>query len=110
PMSTIRALPDSFIDLPAAVDSARRFGMFGALKDARLATITNRGAPRVAWRLRSASAAARVYFVDATTGTNIPPAQAPPTPAPTLTQTQMQTQKPKLKAKLVDKVKGLFHH
>ena len=108
PMSSIRALPDSFIDLPAAVDSARRFGMFGALKDARLATITNRGAPRVAWRLRSASAAARVYFVDATTGTNIPPAQAPPTPAPTLTLTQ--TQKPKLKAKLVDKVKGLFHH
>ncbi len=110
PMSTIRALPDSFIDLPAAVDSARRFGMFGALKDARLATITSRGAPRVAWRLRSASAAARVYFVDATTGTNIPSAQAPPAPAPAPTLTLTQTQKPKLKAKLVDKVKGLFHH
>lgn len=124
PMSTIRALPDSFIDLPAAVDSARGFGMFGALRDARLATITSRGAPRVAWRLRSASAAARVYFVDATTGTNISSAPAtapaPPTPPPTQTsnstptststQTQTPTQKPKLKAKIIGKVKGFFHH
>ncbi|MEO7039850.1 MAG: toll/interleukin-1 receptor domain-containing protein [Candidatus Elarobacter sp.] len=131
PMSTIRALPDSFIDLPAAVDSARRFGMFGTLKDARLAASTSRGAPHVAWRLRSSSAGTRVYFVDATTGANIAPAQAQATqaqatqapatqapatqaPAPAQTQTPtptpIPTQKPKLKAKLLNKVKGLFHH
>ncbi|MEO6208745.1 MAG: toll/interleukin-1 receptor domain-containing protein [Gemmatimonadaceae bacterium] len=114
PMFTIRALPDSFIDLPTAVDSARSFGMFGALRDARLATITSRGTPRVAWRLRSVSRGTRVYFVDATTGTNIPPSLATPMPAPTPAPTQAQTltltQKPTRKAKLVDKVKGLFRH
>jgi hypothetical protein len=88
PMSSIRALPASFIDLPAAVDSARHFGMFGALREGKLASITNRGAPRMAWRLRSASAGARLYYIDATTGANIPP---PP------------------RTKLVDKVKGIFH-
>jgi hypothetical protein len=88
PMTSIHALPASFIDLPAAVDSARRFGMFGSLREGKLASITSRGAPRTAWRLRSASADARMYFIDATTGANIPP---PP------------------RAKLVDKVKGLFH-
>ncbi len=90
-MASIHALPDSFIDLPAAVDSARHFGMFGALREGRLAAITSRGAPRVAWRLRSASDAVRIYFIDAATGADIPP---PPRP------------------KLVDRVKGLkglFH-
>lgn len=88
PMSSIHALPESFIDLPAAVDSARHFGLFGSLREGKLASITSRGAPRTAWRLRSASDGARVYYIDATTGANIPP---PP------------------RAKLVDRVKGLFH-
>ena len=94
PMSTIHALPDSFIDLPAAVDSARSVGMFGAVREARLATITSRGAPRLASRLRSASEGARTYFIDATTGANIPSVQSPPPLRP---------------KQLVAKVKGLFH-
>lgn len=89
PMSTIHALPDSFIDLPVAVDSARHSGMFGALREGKLAAVTSRGAPRVAWRLRSASDATRMYFIDATTGANIPPPPPPPHP------------------KFVDRVKGL---
>jgi len=92
PMSTIHALPDSFIDLPVAVDSARHSGMFGALREGRLAAVTSRGAPRVAWRLRSASDATRMYFIDATTGANIPPPPPPPPPP---------------HPKFVDKVKGL---
>jgi hypothetical protein len=95
-MSSIRTLPDSFIDLPAAVDSARRFGMFGALREGRLASVTSQGAPRLAWRLRSASESSRIYYIDAATGANVPP---PPQP-------------PHVKlgdTKLVKKVKGLFH-
>jgi hypothetical protein len=95
PMSTIHALPDSFIDLPVAVDSARHLGMFGALREGRLAAVTSRGAPRVAWRLRSESNATRMYFIDATTGANIPP--PPPAPPPP----------PPPHPKFVDKVKGL---
>lgn len=95
PMSTIHALPDSFIDLPVAVDSARHLGMFGALREGKLAAVTSRGAPRVAWQLRSESNATRVYFIDATTGANIPPPPPPPPPAPPA------------HSKFVDKVKGL---
>jgi hypothetical protein len=95
PMSTIRALPDSFLDLPAAVDSARRAGMFGALREGRLASIMSRGAQRVAWRLKSASENSRLYYIDATTGALI----TSPPPAPSNTPP----------SKLVNKVKKLFH-
>jgi hypothetical protein len=95
PMSTIRALPDSFIDLPAAVDSARRSGMFGALREGRLASITSRGAQRVAWRLKSASEGSRLYYIDATTGALITSPPPAPSSAP--------------QSKLVNKVKKLFH-
>ena len=84
PMSAIRALPDSFLDLPAAVDSARHSGMFGALREGRLASITSRGTPRVAWRIKSASENARLYYIDATTGaliTSPPPAPSNPSPS-----------------------------
>jgi hypothetical protein len=95
PMSTIRALPDSFLDLPAAVDSARRSGMFGALREGRLASITSRGTQRIAWRLKSASEGSRLYYIDATSGALItsPPPAASNTPP----------------SKLVNKVKKLFH-
>jgi hypothetical protein len=109
PMSTIRALPDSFIDLPAAVDSARHSGMFGSLREGRLATITSRGSPRVAWRLKSASQGAHAYFIDAATGANISTqgvvAAAPLTPPPAAPP-------PSTRTKLVNKMKGLkglFH-
>jgi hypothetical protein len=95
PMSTIRALPDSFIDLPAAVDSARHSGMFGALREGRLASITSRGSQRIAWRLKSASENSRLYYIDATTGALI----TSPPPAPSSTPP----------SKLVNKVKKLFH-
>jgi hypothetical protein len=95
PMSTIRALPDSFLDLPAAVDSARHSGMFGALREGRLASITSRGAQRIAWRLKSASADSRLYYIDATTGALI----TSPPPAPSTAP----------QSKLVNKVKKLFH-
>lgn len=90
PMSTIHALPDSFVDLPAAVDAARKAGMFGSLREGRLASITSRGAQRAAWRLRSGSDRSRVYYIDATTGAELPP---PPSHS----------------RALVAKVKGLFH-
>lgn len=89
PMSSIHALPDSFVDLPAAVDAARKAGMFGSLREGRLASVTSRGAPRVAWRLRSGSDRSRVYYIDATTGAELPP--------------------PPHSKDLVSKVKGLFH-
>jgi hypothetical protein len=89
PMSTIRALPDSFIDLPAAIDAARKAGMYGSLREGRLASISSRGVQRPAWRLRSASDGARLYYIDATSGAEIPP---PPHPKG-----------------LADKVKRLFH-
>ena len=95
PMSTIRALPDSFLDLPAAVDSARRSGMFGALREGRLASITSRGTQRIAWRLKSASANSRLYYIDATSGALITSPPPPPSTAP--------------QSKLVNKVKKLFH-
>jgi hypothetical protein len=93
PMSSIRALPDSFIELPAAVDSARRSGMFGALREGRLASITSRGTPRVAWRLKSESEGARLYYIDASTGALLTSPTPPSAPH----------------SKLVKKVKGLFH-
>ena len=95
PMSTIRALPDSFIDLPAAVDTARRNGMFGALREGRLATITSRGVQRAAWRIKSASEGTRFYYIDAATGALITSPPPPPSSAPA--------------SKLVNKVKKLFH-
>jgi hypothetical protein len=95
PMSTIRALPDSFLDLPAAVDSARRSGMFGALREGRLASITSRGTQRIAWRLKGASENSRLYYIDATSGALI----TSPPPAPSTAP----------QSKLVNKVKKLFH-
>jgi hypothetical protein len=95
PMSTIRALPDSFIDLPAAVDSARRSGMFGALREGKLASITSRGTQRIAWRLKSASENSRLYYIDATSGALVTSPPPPPSTAP--------------QSKLVNKVKKLFH-
>ncbi|MDQ2768495.1 MAG: toll/interleukin-1 receptor domain-containing protein [Gemmatimonadota bacterium] len=95
PMSTIRALPDSFIDLPAAVDSARRSGMFGSLREGKLASITSRGTPRLAWRLKSASEGSHLYYIDAATGALI----TSPPPAPSTAP----------QSKLVNKVKRLFH-
>jgi hypothetical protein len=113
PMSTIRALPDSFIDLPAAVDSARRSGMFGSLREGRLTTITSHGAPRIAWRIKSASGGTRPYFIDATTGVNIPPSAAPTLPPSAVATTPTSPTAPMSNGRrLVNKVKGLkglFH-
>lgn len=89
PMSSIHALPDTFIDLSAAVDAARKAGMYGGLREGRLASITSRGSMRAAWRLRGESDRSRMYYIDASSGEALPP---PPRP----------------KA-LVDKVKRLFH-
>jgi hypothetical protein len=100
-MSSIHALPDSFIDLPAAVSAARGYGMFGTLREGRLALVTTRGTPRTAWRLRSASDGSRIYYIDASTGANL--AQATPVTPPT-------TAKPSGgRPSLVGKVKKLFH-
>jgi hypothetical protein len=107
PMSTIHALPDSFVDLPAAVDTARRSGMFGSLREGRLTTITSHGTPRIAWRIKSASGGTRPYFIDATTGVNIPPSAAPTLPPSTASTAPVSG-----RTKLVNKVKGLkglFH-
>ena len=100
PMSSIHALPDSFIDLPAAVSAARGYGMYGVLREGRLALVTSRGAPRTAWRLRSSSDGARVYYIDASTGANL--AQATPVTPPT-------SSKSGGRQSLVGKVKKLFH-
>lgn len=113
PMSTIHALPDSFVDLPTAVDSARHSGMFGSLREGRLTTITSHGAPRIAWRIKSASGGTRPYFVDATTGANIAPSAAPTLPPPTVATTPTAPTAPMSNGKkLINKVKGLkglFH-
>jgi hypothetical protein len=104
PMSSIHALPDAFIDLPAAVSAARGYGMFGTLREGRLALVTNRGAPRTAWRLRSASDGSRIYYIDASTGANL--AQAAPVTPPT---TSKAPAPPPTRPSLVGKVKKLFH-
>ncbi len=112
PMSTIRALPDSFVDLPAAVETARHSGMFGSLREGRLTTITSRGTQRIAWRIRSASDGNRSYFIDATTGVDIPPSAAPvvppPSPPPAAAAPANQSTRSKIGQKLRG-LRGIFH-
>lgn len=114
PMSTIRALPDSFVDLPVAVEAARHSGMFGSLREARLTTITTRGTPRVAWRIKSASDGSRAYLIDATTGVVIPPSAAPivprsPVPSATAAAAPVPQSGGKKLLNKVKGLKGLFH-
>jgi hypothetical protein len=86
------------------VSAARGYGMFGTLREGRLALVTNRGAPRTAWRLRSASDGSRIYYIDASTGANL--VQAAPV-APLTTATTPT--KPSGRASIIGKVKKLFH-
>lgn len=91
--SATRALPDSFVDLPDAITTAREAGMFGLVTNARLSIAGSRsGHPT--WRLRPIeSAQSRVYDVDAVTGRIAPP--------PSTSSSHDR--------ELIGKVKGIFH-
>jgi TIR domain-containing protein len=73
-----RALPDSFVDLPLAIATARQAGMFGQVKFARLSVNTSgTRAGRATWVLRPfESSQSQAYYVDASTGKLVPGPQA----------------------------------
>jgi hypothetical protein len=73
-----RAMPDSFIDLPAALTAARAAGMFGQLRSARLALATSASrAGRPTWTLKPIeSSGSKTYYIDGITGDPV----AAPTP------------------------------
>lgn len=73
-----RELPDSFIDLPAALAAAREAGMFGQLRSAKLTLATSASrAGRPTWTLRPIeSSGSKTYYIDGFTGEPV----AAPTP------------------------------
>jgi hypothetical protein len=88
-----RPLPDSFVDLPAAIATARQSGMFGQLRAARLSAGTSGSrSGHATWTLRPIeSNQFQLYCIDAVTGKLIPA----PIPA--------------RRHGLIGKVEGLFH-
>ena len=76
--SATRALPDSFMDLPEALAAAREAGMFGQLRQGRLALATSASrAGRPTWTLRPLeTSGSKTYYIDGLTGEPV----AAPTP------------------------------
>lgn len=70
PKSATRALPDSFLDLPAALAKAQEAGLFGQLRSAKLAPATSASrAGRPTWTLKPVeSSGSKTYYVDGLTG------------------------------------------
>jgi hypothetical protein len=75
--TSIRALSDTFMNLPEALSAARSVGMFGQLQSARLyMTASGTRAGRPTWSIRPVeSGQAKAYYLDAVTGK---PVAAPP--------------------------------
>jgi hypothetical protein len=69
-LTSIHAIPDGFVDLDVAIDSARHAGMIGALQSATLFTPTSASRPaQPTWKVTPiATAGARAYYIDAMTG------------------------------------------
>lgn len=89
PTAVPHALPDSFVDLPAAVAAARVAGLFGEVRLARL--LPNPGAPsRATWVIQQAGRNGRVFHIDGATG--------------------KLASAPHRGPGLITAVKGLFHH
>lgn len=70
PQTATRAVPDSFLDLPAALSAARAAGMFGQLQLARLSvSAAGMRAGKATWTLRPVeSDRSGPYYIDAVTG------------------------------------------
>jgi hypothetical protein len=77
--TSIRALSDTFMNLPEALSAARNAGMFGQLQSARLyVTASGTRAGRPTWSLRPVEGGqAKGYYLDAITGKSVaaPPAK-----------------------------------
>ena len=68
--SATRAMPDSFMDLPAALTAAREAGMFGQLRAARLTLATSASrAGRPTWTIKPVeTSGSKTYYIDGLTG------------------------------------------
>jgi hypothetical protein len=68
-----RAMPDSFIDLPAALSAAREAGMFGQLRSARLSLAAGASrAGRPTWTLKpTETSGSRTFYIDGLTGESV---------------------------------------
>jgi hypothetical protein len=75
--TSIRALSDTFMNLPEALSAARNAGMFGQLQSAKLyVTASGTRAGRPTWTIRPVeSGQAKAYYLDAITGKSV---AAPP--------------------------------
>ena len=77
--ASLRALPDTFVDLPAALAAAQQAGMFGQLRDAKLSIAlggSHNGQPT--WMIKPTdSDQFRVYYIDALSGKPLPASAAP---------------------------------
>jgi hypothetical protein len=75
--ASIRALSDTFMNLPDALSAARNAGMFGQLQSAKLyMTASGTRAGRPTWSIRPVEGGqAKAYYLDAVTGK---PVAAPP--------------------------------
>ena len=68
--SATRAMPDSFMDLPAALTAAREAGMFGQVRSARLTLATSASrAGRPTWTIKPVeTSGSKTYYIDGLTG------------------------------------------
>jgi len=69
-LASLHPIPDGFIDLDVAIDSARHAGMIGALQSATLFTPSSSGRPaQPTWKVTPVgTAGSHSYYVDARTG------------------------------------------
>jgi TIR domain-containing protein len=104
-------LPETFVDLPGAVATARDSGMIGDVRTAVLNAAGLAGHPgQAVWKIvPGQSDQYHVFYVDATTGRLVHPVAAPPSASQTAaTANPSHPSSPKGPGGLIKKIGGLF--